>query len=559
MTGSWSETLFSANRRCPLRILIVTEGIIHFRESENGFSLSELINKALVPSARPWEDLQIRTARRFGDSDGCADIPNFTFDQNSFGIDKYEQVWLFGDFAEDEPTREPKLELTDGELEILLAFMNAGGGVFATGDHASLGFALCGKVPRVGSMRKWRFKFCQPGDLKAPGIEDTTRLDTLREGIDPGFQFNDQSDSIPQEIRPKFYLDRNRKSAHAHPLLRNGEFAITVLPDHVHEGECVIPENLENVIKYGKKTFYEYPKLPGKEVRLAPEVIAISTSAGGHLLNAFHEDIPPIEPRAFNVIVAYDGHQVMVDGNPIGRVVVDSSFHHFLDINLKGTDSSDPRKRGFYDNCGNPTKDYEAFKKYYRNIVTWLCPPTWKVSYYYSLLLDLRFRFPLIEELEPTPEPTYDDYLFAGAATERLIVERFSRAEALECALAISTTLPHGLPLLFSSMFDPWLPTALKKELTNPFLDFTPLLRLLLGAVMLKLATDLPADPYDTGRKLGNIATRKEDLSDMISNAVNRSVKVLPDVMAGLRRSAEEWLTTFEEAMPPRTNRDGGS
>ena len=539
MTDSRS-LVFPKGTQCPIRILMLADGAIHFGESDNGFSLSELITKALLPSAMPWEDLIITTARRFDDDDCCADINDFSFDVNPFGIEQYDQVWLFGHLGEDEPGTERPKVLRDSELKVLSQFMNDGGGVFATGDHANLGFAMCGKVPRVKSMRKWCFKFCESPNPPAPGIEDVTRIDTLREGIDPGFQFNDQSDSIPQEIRPKFYPDPNRKGAYAHPLLVNGDFAITVLPDHLHEGECVVPTNLNEVITYGDLSFEEYPPLPtpDPQIRLAPQKVAISTSAGGHLVGDFG-DIPPVEPRAFDIIVAYDGQRVMIDGQPIGRVVVDSSFHHFLDINLRGTDSKDPRKRGFYDRCDNPTKDYEAFKKYYRNIATWLCPPNRRVIYYHAMLLDLRFRSPLIEELVPTPKPTYRDYIFTGAVTEKVIAERFSRAEALQCALAVASRQPDDLRMAFSSLVDPWLPAELNVSLTNPLFDSSSLVRLVLGAAMLKIATELPMDPYKASRVL-NENRPKKALSEVISQGVSQSFQELYYVLEQLGITANK-------------------
>jgi hypothetical protein len=540
-----SDSLFPSKGRSPLRVLIVAEERIHFGETDNGFSLSELINKALIPSTMPWEDLRITTARRFDDEDHCADITNFKFEAGAFGIEKYDQVWLFGDLQEDEPGQPPQ-ELAESELAVLSQFMNLGGGVFATGDHASLGFALCGRVPRVRSMRKWCFKFCPSGDLKAPGIVDTTRLDTLRQGIDPGFQFNDQSDDVPQEIRPKFYPDMNGRDAHPHPLLIGGDFAITVLPDHMHEGECVIPKKLDEVIKFGGMVFDEYPSLLNTDVRLGPEVVAISTSAGGHLLSVFSEDIPPVEPRAFNTIVAYDGHRVLIDGKPIGRVAVDSSFHHFLDINLKGTDSGDTRKRGFYDASGKPTKDYEAFKKYYRNIAQWLSPPTRRLEYYCAMLLDLRFRFPLIEEINPLPEPTYKDYILAGTMTERAIIDRFSRVEALQCVLSLISVLPGKLRLILTSLLDPWQPLGLNARIAHPFLDFAPLAKLVMGASILEIASALPADRQSAGRRLNEIDHPSRALADIVSSGVNRSFALLPDMASQLCRSANQLLEFLE-------------
>jgi len=89
----------------------------------------------------------------------------------------YDQVWLFGHEEETDTAS----FLDESELRTIYDFMNAGGGVFATGDHKSLGYALCGNIPRVSSMRKWQYETAPSPDLKAPGRDDTTRLDTLRD------------------------------------------------------------------------------------------------------------------------------------------------------------------------------------------------------------------------------------------------------------------------------------------------------------------------------------------------------------------------------------------
>lgn len=532
---TYSETaVLPPNLRAPIRVLIVADGAVHFKTQANGFSLSELIEKALIPSADPWTNLSVTTARRFEDGDSCTPNPDFRFDRGQFGIEHYDQVWLFGHLGEDEPGADPTTVLSDSELKILSDFMNKGGGVFATGDHANLGFAMCGKIPRVKRMRKWCFLDPSSCDLPGPGIEDATRMDTLREGIDSGFHFNDQSDSIPQEIRPKYYPDR--PGPLPHPLLVNGNFAVTVLPDHLHEGECLVPTKLDEVIKFGKFEFPEFPFLPGGQIRHHPEKVAISTSAGGHLRGDFGP-IPPVEPRAFDIIVAYDGHRVMIDNNAVGRVVVDSSFHHFLDINLRGTDSKDPRKKGFYDSCGNPTVDYQAIKQYYRNIVTWLCPPNRSVHYYHAMLLDLRFRSPLIEELVPIRVPTLQDYLYVGAVTEKLIRERHSRAKALQCALAVISKLPDKLQLSLSSFFDPWLPSKLNVGLANPLIDSNFLVTLFLGAAMLKISEELPGDLYVVGRKLEREKTPSEYLSEVISSGVNEGRKKFYNLLEDLGKS----------------------
>jgi hypothetical protein len=473
--------------RPPIRLLLVTDGQLHFGPTKNGFSFTELITKGLTGGINPWPRLEITTARRLDDDDcepNCTPNQCFRFDGELFKNGKFDEVWLFGQLEERDCPLDPS------EVKAVLDFMDAGGGVFATGDHWSLGAAMCGQLPRVGSMRKWYYEDAPSLELKAPGKEDTTRLDTLREGRDLGFQMDDQSDNLPQEIRPKFFLNPGGQGAKPHPLLADRcGFAITVLPDHMHEGECMVPSNLERTFEFGGKRFDEYPAAPDTDpkLRVSPQVVAISTSASGYILSA--AEVLPVEPKCFASIVAYWGDQVNV-----GRVAVDSSFHHFLDINLRGTGANNPAKVGYYDCHGNPTKDYESFKQYYRNMVGWLCAPQARAEMYRGLLFELRFNTFLIEELTPTPEPTITDYLYAGAVTRKVITERFSEAEVVQCCLALVSEMPPEKKLAIEGLINPWLPSPLRLSELDLIVNPEFVTNLLLGAPMVKIATELPSD-----------------------------------------------------------------
>lgn len=533
----WLRIIFNERRKCRIRVLILTDGDIGFDERD--FGLSELIQKALIPSALPWEDLIIVTAHRAANE--RADIPGFRFDVTPappydfpFTREHYEQVWLFGQAGASNPQA-----LCDAELAILAKFMNSGGGVFATGDHTDLGAALCGKVPRVSSMRKWFFEGVPP-ELKAPGRNDATRIDTLREGIDPGFSSDDQSDHVPQEIRPVFRKAGECSDPEPHALLAYGRFAITVLPDHMHEGECIIPTNLTETFSFGgAPAAKEYPELPGLTDRLAPEVVAISTSAGG----GFTEEgvtFPPIQPRCFNPIVAYDGQRVGV-----GRVAVDSSFHHFLNVNLKGKVGGDPAKRGFYDASGNPTKDYLKFKRYYRNLVTWLCPPKVRTGYYLRMLVGLRYLSPLIEEIRRVKEPDCDDIFDAGAATHNAITERFSSVEATECALALADLLPEKLRLAVVRLADPRLPAKLRGEKQSLFFNAEVLPKVILGSAMLGIAASLPESSSEVHEALAQKETQGATLDSFVATHLTRGLSLIAPAMDDLSST----LSTFASAL----------
>jgi hypothetical protein len=534
----WTETLFTVLRRTPIRVLIVADGKLSFKESE--FGLTELLN-ALEGSSTLWERLVITTAHRMPlPVEKGAQIPGFRFDADppspsspypAFNINNYDQVWLFGYSGQDGKP------LDKTELKEIDKFMGAGGGVFATGDHRDLGFAMCSQVPRVRSMRKWYFDPVPQGKLKAPDQDGPTRIDTLRQGRDKGFQFSDQSDDVPQEIRPKFFLNCDGKGAHPHPLLAYGDFAVTVLPDHMHEGECIIPAPNELTCTYSFDDHDdpkdEYPELLDIPARLSPEVVAISTSAGGYLTD--EDNILPVEPRCYKVIVAYDGHLIerFDDGNrlKLGRVVVDASFHHFVNTNLNGTDSIDPSKKGLRDCLGNPTKDYIAIQQYYRNIVTWLCPPAAQVHYYLNLLLGIRYMSPLIEEIRPIQQITFKDILFAGTVTRKAIAERFSPTEASLCALALTSFLPPETRAAVEGLINPWQPHDPRCERLNMLFNSEVLLKAMLGSAMLAIALNLSEDPQKAGLDLDESKSPDRALHTFVAAGMKQGVDVLAQAL----------------------------
>ena len=116
------------------------------------FSLQEVVRALTHPvGGAPW--IGVTKAHRELDPNGTgsgasrvtpADIENFQFTAASLA--PFHQVWLIGvdDFG----------MLPETQVQALMHFMNAGGGVFATGDHSDLGVTLSGGVPRLRSMRK---------------------------------------------------------------------------------------------------------------------------------------------------------------------------------------------------------------------------------------------------------------------------------------------------------------------------------------------------------------------------------------------------------------------
>ncbi len=336
------------------------------------FGLSEFI--ATLSEGGIFGQFAVTKAHRDTDVRGAADIEHFRFDAHD--LSHYDEIWLFGVA----PHNAPSDALSDSELAALATFMDGGGGVFATGDHEDLGVKMNGRVPRVRAMRKWYFPGPGPnGEPVAPPGMGTLRIDTTQPNV-PGSHtvvFDNQSDDVPQPITPRFYTWRSglvTSQVYPHPVLCGPKGPIRVLPDHMHEGEVIAPTNLTASFEFGGKNFVEFPAdVQGH--RIAPEIIAwgrilpeVNISTEG----AHQEGTPgQAVPRPFGVVGAYDGHLAKV-----GRVVVDSTWHHFFDINLIGDPVAPfPKTEGFLASASGQAA-LADIKSYYRNIGTWIARPS---------------------------------------------------------------------------------------------------------------------------------------------------------------------------------------
>ncbi len=329
----------------------------------------------------------------------------FHFDDPGLDLTVYDEIWLFGDEGYDggtpigpvpaPGTAEPG-RLSDSELAKITAFMNAGGGIFAVGDHDGLGAGMSGFIPRVRYMRKW-FQMGDPSSGLPPLWVGNwpggggTRVDTLQKGAtDVGnvFFFDDQSDDLPQPLTVL---------VPSHPVVQGATGVLTVYPDHMHEGEVIAPTGAmlaqtsgnDATLSFAGPNFTEFPAIGTYQA--PPAVLATSVVGTGVPLQGHETEVPPGAPEdlpcenknfsadssvcnvrsgnnANNTLAAYDGHTVNV-----GRIVTDSSFHHFLDLNLLGDPCSSitTKQQGFNASAKGQAvlKELEAF---YVNIATWI-------------------------------------------------------------------------------------------------------------------------------------------------------------------------------------------
>ncbi|MFI6098084.1 hypothetical protein ACIA8G_21200 [Lentzea sp. NPDC051213] len=475
---------------CRVKILMVTDGGGSFGRAD--FGLSALLD-ALAQPPGPWVRFDVTTKHR----GAGGSPPAFRFD--SVDLSQYDQIWMIAVLRSGE-------ELSESELRAIAQFMDGGGGVFATGDHEDLGVKMCGRVPRVRSMRKWHWPSPGPnGEPVAPKVDGPDRRDTLSPGRDAGIQFDDQSDDVPQRICPKLYRswpwNRYWHRSHPHPLLCGPRGVITVLPDHPHEGECYVPADLSATFTFDGYQTTEYPG------GIAPEVIATSAQCGH--VDDVHKGV--VDSAFFGAIGAYDGFRAGV-----GRVVVDATWHHFFDINLIGVlGSADPVKgKGFLASDAGKAA-FEDIKSYFRNIAVWLARPAsqrcmwwravWWVRWHHQIAMDLRPHY-----LGGPEHLDIGELLRVGGEARDALGRVASQCTVRGWGLdhLVRPALPRISPDLWP-VLDPWFPRQPRPvpPLPPPPPQFLSgmhgelLLDTTLGAAVLALATAFPHLDEETSKR----------------------------------------------------------
>jgi hypothetical protein len=390
-------------------ILIVVDTGIGFSNDRNvGFALGMVLD-ALRENFNPCYFFDIHLAQRGNGTFTDVANPgpyafkylNFKFDARDAGnnpiLNRYEQVWCFGlapgnGAFNDGEVNGNALRTNDSELAVLARWMDErDGGVFATGDHAHLGAVMSARIPRVGTMRKWmiadnpptfvgpdRFDTNQP---KNPGDTGTIIFD------------NNQSDEFPQPVKlvPERIIFESvlKTRFEPHPIMCAGKLgAINVFPDHQHEGEIVEDADVVtgNTVSFsgvdaaGNTNSYsaaEYPNTAGRQT--TPRIIA---RAGPVTTPPYTFQKGTHSTGAFGMVGIYDGHK-----EGVGRVVVDSTWHHWLNVNLRGFAAD------------TASTNYAKIKTYFRNIGLWLSNRLSHRRIYSNILWNAHLTYEATQEI----------------------------------------------------------------------------------------------------------------------------------------------------------------
>ncbi|HSE16266.1 MAG TPA: hypothetical protein VLB46_04390 [Pyrinomonadaceae bacterium] len=340
-----------------IKILLYTDDPTGISDGKNLLGLSSMIQR-LKAHAPVFADLSIKWVSRSSDQNHHADnkLNLVMCKEVEETGEPFDEIWFFGlhqanteNFSLGVFRGGPESELTADEVDELDKWMKveggSGGGVLMTGDHNNpvppnwlrngnghctdtveapqflgLGRAIGRCVPRAGELRKW------------DGSPSSRAVDCLNTVGAEGFQ----TDRVPQKLIHELVNADGEPDPKGQPhplfLYRPGSF-IDIFPDHRHEGALVIPDLSNTAV---------WPV--GANGQPKPRVVAFGTDRR--------------TGKRIGLVTAYDG-----DPAGVGRIVADSSWHHYVNVNLKGFPHPAP-----------PKSDSHKIGQFYGNLAIWLAP-----------------------------------------------------------------------------------------------------------------------------------------------------------------------------------------
>ena len=161
--------------------------------------------------------------------------------------------------------------------------------------------------------------------------------------------------------QPPLFFSSSSRSV----VVRGRPVSSTRFPDHMHEGVVIEDDDVQLNEPLG------IPGFDGVEYPVVPQVVAPVTTVGlepfglepfglrprPHVIARGWTTNEEVDPKLFGLIGVYDGDSVK-----LGRVVVDSTWHHWFSMNLVG----------FRDDAPDI---YRGMQSYYRNVALWLSTP----------------------------------------------------------------------------------------------------------------------------------------------------------------------------------------
>jgi hypothetical protein len=335
--------------------------------------------------------------------------------------ERFDQIWFFGlhqanleKFSLSIFQGGPQNELDEDEVLALRRWMQAneaegfpGGGVLMTGDHSNkrptkaapstnpacpdpnggedllgLGRALGRCVPRGGMLRTWE---CSPTNRPGDTLNTVETLGT-------------ESDEKPQRLILQNVNEEGDpdENGQPHPLFhyKPGRW-IEVFPDHDHEGALDRPKSFDPDV---------WPLGLNGQPQPQPHVVAYG--------------INQRTSERIDIIAAYHG-----DRAGVGRIVADSTWHHYFNRNLRRFQHPAPE--------GSPS---DQIGQFYANLAVWLSPRSKQREMAHALFWELAKYTLRLERVPDDPEPESS----IGQATYNIVSQVASPCEVHELMQAVA-------------------------------------------------------------------------------------------------------------------------
>jgi hypothetical protein len=297
----------------------------------------------------------------------------------------------------------------------------------------------------------------------------------------------------------------------------------------------------------------EYPFVSGTSTRLEPEVIAHARVPAGNMGSGVTGFKQASQAHSFPVISAYDGHRAGV-----GRIVCDSTWHHFINVNLVGVVEGGAFDE-FASHPGEHSSKHDGFlsstaggaaldkiRNYYTNIGVWIAPTARHACFNRWIWWELVFHDRIMEATLLDPgialERIPADVLWSiGVHARDVFGKRASQCQTLEWVFDwVQKAWPEMRPWI-----DPWDPLKLrppKAPLGVPTLDVMPLVDVALGAALISLRQALPYPP----EKL------TETHDKMAAEAVAKGLAFGVKAALAEHAATNKWLTKVFKAPEPQ-------
>lgn len=465
----------STLERPTIKILLYTDApTAVVREPAGRFGLGRMIQQ-LEAHAPAFAKVCVKWAGRYSPGSRRADNKINIVMANEVQQTKepFDEIWFFGLHQINKERFDlrlgggsPESELDVAEVDALRIWMDDGGGVLVTGDHANerpsdaisrdpnprcpdrfrnakflgLGRALGRCIPRAGLMRDWE-------GSPTSREKDSNNTQVLTSGAFDDFddQILFQRDPVPQQLILTTFDELGLPSSDGqpHPLFfyRPGH-PIQLFPDHLHEGEVTVSQGRESDV------------WPSRTFKPMPHVIAFGTDKRSG--------------KRIKILAAYDG-----DGANVGRIVADSSWHHYFNINLAQ-----------FEHPATQNTASDQIGQFYGNLAIWLCPARKRLDMAAAMARSLASDPLILEELGPIPTNDKTNRRKGGVLAHRILSALASPCEIYEL---LNMTIPV-IPRYFASS----LPISLP-ERSNEY-GFLPSRESLLAGIINRYPQELFED-----------------------------------------------------------------